>query len=86
MDDNIITIGDADGFEGWRWKMTVDLKELTEASGRRDKKTKLIEVPIPKAKKLLKLIRVYGREEDLMKVDRWIEKNPKLAAFWETIR
>ena len=86
MDDNIITIGDANGFEGWRWKMTVNLKELAEASGRRDKKTKLTEVPISRAKKLLKLIRVYGREADLMKVDRWIEKNPKLAAFWETIR
>ena len=86
MDDNIITIGDANGFEGWRWKITVNLKELAEASGRRDKKTKLIEVPIPRAKKLLKLIRVYGREADLMKVDRWMAKNPKLAIYWGTIR
>lgn len=86
MDDNIITIGDANGFEGYRWKITVNLKELAEATGRRDKKTKLVEIPLNRAKKLLKLIRVYGWEEDLMKVDRWIEKNPKLAAFWETIR
>ena len=87
MDDNIITIGDADGFEGWRWKITVDLKELAEASGRRDRKTKLIEIPIPRAKKLLKLIRTSCfREEDLQKVDKWMAKNPKPALYWGTIR
>ena len=86
MDDHIITIGDSNGFDGWNWKMTIDLKELAEATGRRDKKTKLIEVPIPRAKKLLKLIRVYGREADLQKVDKWMAKNPKLALYWGTIR
>lgn len=87
MDDNIITIGDANGLDGWRWKMNIDLKELAEAAGRRDKKTKLIEIPIPRAKKLLKLIRTSCfREEDLQKVDKWMAKNPKLALYWGTIR
>ena len=35
MDDHIITIGDSNGFDGWKWKMTVDLKELAEATGRK---------------------------------------------------
>ena len=87
MDDHIITIGDSNGFDGWNWKMTVDLKELAEATGRRDKKTKLIEIPLNRAKKLLKLIRQHSyREEDLQKVDRWMAKNPKLAVYWGTIR
>ena len=87
MDDHIITIGDADGIDGYEWKMTVDLKELAEATGRRDKKTKLIEIPLPRAKKLLKLIRQHNyREEDLEKVDFWMAKNPKLALYWGTIR
>lgn len=76
MDDNIIKIGDANGFDGWRWTMTIDLKELAEAAGRRDKKTKL-----------LKLIRTSCfRKEDLEKVDKWMAKNPKLALYWGTIR
>ena len=67
--------------------MSIDLKELAEAAGRRDKKTKLIEIPIPRAKKLLKLIRTSCfREEDLQKVDKWMAKNPKLALYWGTIR
>ena len=87
MDDNIIKIGDASRRDRWRWKMSIDLKELAEAAGRRDKKTKLIEIPIPRAKKLLKLIRTSCfREEDLQKVDKWMAKNPKLALYWGTIR
>lgn len=87
MDDNIITIGDSNGFDGWRWKMTIDLKELAETAGRRDKIFKFVEIPIPRAKKLLKLIRQYCcREEDLQKVDKWMAKNPKLALYWGTIR
>lgn len=87
MDDHIIIIGDSNGFDGWKWKMTVDLKELAEATGRKDKKTKLIEIPLNRAKKLLKLIRQHSyREEDLQKVDRWMAKNPKLAVYWGTIR
>ena len=87
MDDNIIKIGDASRRDRWRWKMSIDLNERAEAAGRRDKKTKLIEIPIPRAKKLLKLIRTSCfREEDLQKVDKWMAKNPKLALYWGTIR
>ena len=86
MDDNIITIGDSDGLAGWKWKMTIDLKELAEATGRRDKKMRVIEIPLNRAKKLLKLIRQYGTEEDLLKVDNWMAKNLKLSVYWGTIR
>ena len=87
MDDNIITIGDSNGFDGWKWKMTIDLKELAECTGRKDKKYKIVEVPVARAKKLLKLIRQHCyREEDLLKVDKWTAKNPKLALYWGTIR
>lgn len=87
MDDHIITIGESNGFDGWRWKMTIDLKELAEATGRKDKKFKRIEIPLNRAKKLLKLIRQHCyREEDLQKVDKWMAKNPKLAVYWGTIR
>lgn len=87
MDDNIITIGDADGLDGWKWTMTIDLKELAEATGRKDKKFKLVEIPLTRAKKLLKLIRRHCyRNEDLEKVDFWMAKNPKLAMYWGTIR
>ncbi len=37
MDDNIITIGDSNGFDGWRWEMTIDLKELANSAGIRKK-------------------------------------------------
>ena len=87
MDDHIIIIGDSNGFDGWRWKMTIDLKELAEATGRKDKKFKCIEIPLNRAKKLLKLIRQHcSREEDLQKVDKWMAKNPKLALYWGPIR
>ena len=91
MDDNIITIGDANGFGGWRWKMTIDLKELAESAGVRKQlknpqgghyDEKVLSVPTARAKKLLKLIRQFNyREEDLEKVDFWMAKNPKLALY-----
>ena len=90
MDDHIITIG------GWRWKMTIDLKELAESAGVRKQlkkpdgghyDEKVLSVPMARAKKLLKLIRQFNyREEDLEKVDFWMAKNPKLALYWGTIR
>ena len=105
MDDNIITIGDSNGFDGWKWKMTIDLKELVDSAGIRkkekdgiytDPRTGETEVykgswytdyPMTKAKKLLNLIsRYYIQEEDLLKVDKWMAKNPKLALYWGTIR
>lgn len=88
MDDHIITIGDSNGFDGWKRTMTVDLKELAECTGKKNKKYKVIEIPIIRAKKLLKLIREnkYLGEEDLRKVDKWMATNPKLALYWGTIR
>lgn len=105
MDDHIITIGDSNGFDGWSWKMTIDLKELADSAGIRkkekdgiytDPRTGETEVykgswytdyPMTRAKKLLKLIREKNyRAEDLQKVDFWMKKNPKLNAYWLTIR
>ena len=91
MDDHIIRIQSS--WESLR--MTVDLKELAASAGvRKNRKKpdgtdfddKVVSVPIPRAKKLLKLIRRHGTEEDLQKVDKWMAKNPKLALYWRTIR
>ena len=77
----------SDHYDRYRGMEELLSTNLAEAAGRRDKKTKLIEIPIPRAKKLLKLIRTSCfREEDLQKVDKWMAKNPKLALYWGTIR
>ena len=95
MDDNIITIGDANGFGGWRWKMTIDLKELAESAGVRKQlknpqgghyDEKVLSVPMPRAKKLLKLIRQDGTESDYQKCDEYLKSNKKLYKAWEQIR
>lgn len=86
MDDHIITIGDANGLDGWKWTMTIDLKELAEATGRKGKKFKLVEIPLTRAKKLLQLIRRYGTEDDFRKCDEYLRPNARLYKYWGTIR
>ena len=63
-------------------------KGLHEPDMQTDKqKFKVVEIPIPRAKKLLKLIRQYCyREEDPQKVDKWMAQNTKLALYWGMIR
>lgn len=91
MDDHIIRI--QSNWESLR--MTVDLKELAASAGVRKnlKKPgggvfddKVISVPIPRAKKLLQLIRRYGTEDDFRKCDEYLRPNARLYKYWGTIR
>lgn len=88
MDDHIITFGDSTF--GHAWKMTVDLKELAASAGiRKERKgycQKVISVTLPNAKKLLKLIRQYGSESDLLRCDEYLRHNERLYKYWAQIR
>lgn len=89
MDDYIIRISNDDHFRTTVWRMTIDLRALSDLAGKRmeDKYNggTFVDVPIPRAKKLLKLIREYGTQEDFQKVDRNL-KNKRLLSYWKTIR
>ena len=91
MDDHIIRI--QSNWESLR--MTVDLKELAASAGVRknlkkpdgtDFDDKVVSVPIPRAKKLLQLIRRYGTEDDFRKCDEYLRPNARLYKYWGTIR
>ena len=93
MDDYIITFGDSTF--GHAWKMTVDLKELAASAGIRrllvkpDGQTyneKVVSIPMPRAKKLLKLIRQYGSDSDLLRCDEYLRHNERLYKYWAQIR
>ena len=90
MDNHIITIRGQ-----WEpWKMTIDLKELADSAGVKKKirkpdgtsyDTEIISVPLPRARKILKLIRDNGTEEDFRKCDEYLEPNTKLHKYWEEL-
>ena len=95
MDDHIIRI--QSNWESLR--MTVDLKELAASAGVRknlkrytlgmpdgEYSDKVISVPIPRAKKLLQLIRKHGTEDDFRKCDEYLRPNVRLYKYWGTIR
>ena len=88
MDDHIIRIN------GYGWKMTIDLKELAGSAGIRkplvkaDGQTydeKVVSVPMPRAKKLLKLIRQYGSDKDFENCDKYLRPNTKLYKHWRDL-
>jgi hypothetical protein len=92
MDDYIITFGDSTF--GHAWKMTIDLKELAASAGVRKPLVKqggqtydeeVVSIPMPRAKKLLKLIRKYGAEEDFRKCDEYLKPNVRLHKYWREL-
>ena len=85
MDDHIITIGETDFCR--RWKMTINLKELAEFAGKRvnDRGEFFVSVPMPRAKRLLRLIRMYGTGSEISRVDKYIKTNTKLAKYWREL-
>lgn len=90
MDDHVIEIMNTDDFVEHRWHMRIDLLDLANSAGKREKDgynggTYTI-YPMAKAKKLLKLIRRHGSEEDLAKCDRYFAGNKRLNKFWKEIR
>lgn len=90
MDENIIHVSNDGTFRTSSWKMIIDLDVLVKDAGRRCKDQynggSFVSIPIPRAKKLLQLIREYGSEQDLQKVDRIIVKHEKLGPYWEKLR
>lgn len=90
MDENIIRISNAGTFRTSSWKMTIDLDVLVKDAGRRCKDGynggTFVDIPIPRAKKLLQLILEYGTEQDIQKVDRVIAKHEKLGPYWKKLR
>lgn len=88
MDEHILRIKHHD-FDG-HWEMTIDLKELAASAGIRLKRPgyqdKVLSVPMTRAKKLLKLIRENGTDEDLMACDEFLRPNKRLMDYWRTIR
>ena len=93
MDDHIIRIFNSEAV-GHVWKMTVDLKELAASAGvRKNRKKpdgtnfddKVVSVPVPRAKKLLQLIRRYGTEEDFRKCDEYLKPNARLHKYWREL-
>lgn len=88
MDEYCVFLSNIDGFRDTAWTMTIDLKRLSEQAGKRAKDLynggSFVDFPIPRAKKLLKLIREYGTQEDFKKVERFVE-NKKLAAYWKEL-
>ena len=80
MDDHIITIRGQ-----WEpWRMTIDLKELADSAGT-SFDTEIISVPLPRARKILKLIRDNGTEEDFRKCDEYLAGNEKLHKYWRDL-
>ena len=90
MDNHIITIRGQ-----WEpWKMTINLKELANSAGIRKKirkpdgscfDTEVVSVPMPRAKKLLKLIRQYGSDKDFENCDKYLKPNTKLYKHWRAL-
>lgn len=83
----LIKLSNADCWQNTSWRMTIDLKELAESAGKRLRDGynggSYVEYPIPRAKKLLKLIREYGTDADFMKCDEYLKTNKKLYSYWK---
>lgn len=90
MDDNIIILTNNDRYRTTTWKMILDLKEITDRSGRRVKDRynggTIVSYPLPRAKRLMKLIAEYGKEEDFDKCDKYFSQNKKLFKYWMEVR
>lgn len=86
MDEHIIRIENL-----WEhWKMTIDLKELARSAGMKVERPKysekVVSVPLPRAKKLLKLIRDNGTEKDFEACDKYLATNRRLFKYWIEMR
>lgn len=90
MDDYIIRLSNAGGFRETEWNMIIDLKAVADQAGKRVKDEynggMFVDYPVPRAKKLLKLILEYGSEEDLQACDKYLAINQKLYSWWKEVR
>lgn len=87
--ENIICISNSGRFRTTAWKMTIDLDELARSAGKRVKDGynggAFVDVPLPRARRLLKLIREYGTEKDFEKCFDAFRKNEKLLKYWKEL-
>lgn len=87
--ENIVLISNKDRFDNTRWSMEIDLQAIADNAGRRVQDNYnggfYGDYPIPRAKKLLKLIKEYGSDEDLEKVGKYMKSNARLAKYWSDL-
>lgn len=86
---NTITISNKDSWWDSQWTMDIDLDDVAHNAGRRTKDNDgciYTVYPIPRAKKLLKLIRKYGTEEDFEKVTAAMKNNDRLSDYWDSLQ
>lgn len=90
MDDYIIELSEQDYYAGANWEMRLNLKEIAFLAGKRctDRYVGkgMVDFPMTRAKKLLRLILKHGTEEDLAKCDKYFATNRRLFKYWRDIR
>ena len=87
MDDYIIRLTNKDTFRETEWEMYVNLVEVASSAGKRmkdlDNGGSFISYSMTTAKRLLRLIRQYGTEEDFAKCSQYLAANEKLHSYWK---
>lgn len=87
--ENIIYISNAGHFRTTEWKMTINLDELARSAGKRGfdgyNGCSYVDMPLPRAKRLLRLIRDYGTEKDFEKCFDAFRTNERLLKYWKEI-
>lgn len=77
-----IEISEKDFFQGYEWKMSINLEEICKEAGKRkkDKYTGETYTPlkIPEAKRIIKLIEKYAEESELEKAIFYIKNNNEI--------
>jgi hypothetical protein len=89
MENTTIIIRETKPWIGNTWSMTIDIKALAEEAGKRHtdlyEGRNVVDYPIPRAKKLLKLIRQYGDPEDFGRVGELLKTNKRLSKYWNEL-
>lgn len=68
--------------------MTIDLHQIALLAGKRvedDKGRHIVDYPLPRARKLIRLILKYGTEEDFVKCEAAFKINTKLYTIWDNL-
>ena len=85
--DRYITIENHNIYES-TWRMTIDLVTLSTLAGRRVPDPDIygryiVDYPLPRARKLIKLILEYGTDEDFRKCEDAFKINARLYKIWD---
>ena len=89
MDDYTIRLTNKDTFRETEWEMYVNLVEVASSAGKRMKDLynggSFVSYSMTTAKRLLRLIRQYGTDEDFAKCDQYLAANEKLYSYWKEL-